>query len=357
MVTLIAVAAAALIAFQPGSAPVRQLDQPAFPELRADPDAVAKVILTTNAGSVTLLREVADRWVTLERFGHAVDAAKVRELIVTLADMRLIEAKTSQPERYPRLELEDPGSEGANSRLLRLETADGSLLAEMIIGKQRPRATGTQASGTYLRRPGEDQSWLASGGLGLDQNVVDWLDDQIVDLDGARLRRIEVRPVDGEAYAIERAAPGGPLALAGLAAGETATEASLDRLANALSSLRLEDVRPRADLAWPEAHPTATFTTFDGLELTVELATIDATNWLRIDARAVAPTAPTAATAEPAPAPEPGAGEGESEVETAAEPPVDAASLDQRLGRWAYQVPAWVHDRLTTPRAALLEGG
>ena len=39
------------------------------------------------------------------------------------------------------------------------------------------------------------------------------------------------------------------------------------------------------------------------------------------------------------------------------EPPVDAASLDQRLGRWAYQVPAWVHDRLTTPRAALLEGG
>ena len=35
---------------------------------------------------------------------------------------------------------------------------------------------------------------------------------------------------------------------------------------------------PRADLAWPEAHPTATFTTFDGLELTVVFWIADSEN-------------------------------------------------------------------------------
>jgi hypothetical protein len=382
VITLIAAGAAvAMVVAQPGIAPVRQVNEPAFEELRSDPDATAKVILTTNAGSFTLLRETADHWVAMERFGYAVDSAKVRELIVALADMRLIEAKTSRADRHARLELEDPGAEDARSRQLRLETADGSLLAEAIIGKQRQRATGNQGSGTYLRRPGEAQSWLASGGLRLDENVVDWLDHQIVDLDGARLRQIDVRPLDGEAYTIERAMPGGPLALAGSAAGETASAANLGRLAGALSSLRLEDVRPRADLLWPETLPSITFTTFDGLELTVELATIEGTDWLRLDARAVAsvapdPVAPDPMAADPMAANDDVADDGvaddaaaaisdedaaaaavDAPAEAVAEALPDAAALNQRLGNWAFQVPDWVRERLTTTRAALLEGG
>ena len=68
---------------------------------------------------------------------------KVRALVVALADMRLIEAKTSMPERYARLEVEDPEPEDAKSRLVRVESADGTVLAEVILGKRRHRLTGT----------------------------------------------------------------------------------------------------------------------------------------------------------------------------------------------------------------------
>ena len=390
--TLIAVVAAALVAFErPTAAPVRYVDQPAFPALRADPDAVAKVVLTTPDGSFTLVRETGDRWAALERFGYPVDRDKVRALIVALADMRLIEAKTRLPERYPRLEVEDPDGEDARSRLLRAESADGTVLAEAILGKRQHRLTGNQAAGTYLRRPGEAQSWLASGGAEIDADVVDWLDEEIVDLDPSRLGRIAIRPEAGAEYVVRRDGIGAPLELADLAAGERVREdAELDRLAGAFAQMQLEGVRPRAEVDWPEAHHTAIATSFDGVELTVRLAEIDGEPWALLDARAVEPLAGAAAAGAPeaagaieadagqdadaqggeqeadaeggeqeadAEAPEQGGvaqGVEEVDIEAESAPPPSAAELAARLRPWAFEVSSQLFERLTSPRGEWL---
>ena len=364
--TVVAAGAALLTALaQPGAAPVRYVDEPAFPALRANPDAVAKVALTTPEGSFTLVRETGDRWSALERYGYAVDEDQVRALVVALADMRLIEAKTSLPERYGRLEVEDVGAADAKSRLLRLESADGEVLAEAIFGKQQHRLTGHQAAGTYLRRPGEAQSWLASGAVAIDPTVVDWLDARIVDLAPAQIARIEIRPDSGAEYVVRRGAPDEPLQFADLEEGEALKpDAGLDRLAAAFADLRFEDVKPRSELAWPEADQSATAVTFDGVELTVRLARIDDEPWAIIDARQVAAARP--APANPAAEEPPNEAEGieaveieepaAAEEEGAAEPlPLTADEINQRVQSWAYKVPGLVFDRLTKPRSEWLE--
>ena len=364
--TVVAAGAALLTALaQPGAAPVRYVDEPAFPALRANPDAVAKVALTTPEGSFTLVRETGDRWSALERYGYAVDEDQVRALVVALADMRLIEAKTSLPERYGRLEVEDVGAADAKSRLLRLESADGEVLAEAIFGKQQHRLTGHQAAGTYLRRPGEAQSWLASGAVAIDPTVVDWLDARIVDLAPAQIARIEIRPDSGAEYVVRRGAPDEPLQFADLEEGETLKpDAGLDRLAAAFADLRFEDVKPRSELAWPEADQSATAVTFDGVELTVRLARIDDEPWAIIDVRQVAAARP--APANPAAEEPPNEAEGieaveieepaAAEEEGAAEPlPLTADEINQRVQSWAYKVPGLVFDRLTKPRSEWLE--
>ncbi|HEX5794362.1 MAG TPA: DUF4340 domain-containing protein [Geminicoccaceae bacterium] len=364
--TVVAAGAALLTALaQPGAAPVRYVDEPAFPALRANPDAVAKVALTTPEGSFTLVRETGDRWSALERYGYAVDEDQVRALVVALADMRLIEAKTSLPERYGRLEVEDVGAADAKSRLLRLESADGEVLAEAIFGKQQHRLTGHQAAGTYLRRPGEAQSWLASGAVAIDPTVVDWLDARIVDLAPAQIARIEIRPDSGAEYVVRRGAPDEPLQFADLEEGETLKpDAGLDRLAAAFADLRFEDVKPRSELAWPEAHHSATAAGFDGVELTVQLARIDDEPWAIIDARQVAAARPAPAnTAAEEPANEAEGSEAveiedpaAAEEEGAAEPlPLTADEINQRVQSWAYKVPGLVFDRLTKPRSEWLE--
>lgn len=363
VITVVTTAAAVVTALeQPTAAPVRFVDEPAFPALRADPDAVAKVVLTTPEGSFTLVRETGDRWSALERAGYPVDQEQIRELIVALADMRLIEAKTERPERYSRLEVEDVDAEGAKSRLLRVESADGAVLAEAILGKRVHRLTGGQPTGIYLRRPGEARSWLASGGVQIETEVVGWLEEEIVDIDAERLRRLEIQPEDGQGYVVSREAPDDELAFEDLAPGETVkANANLDQLASALAGVRLEDVEARSEFAWPAAHTTVRATTFDGVELTVQLAKIGEEHWARFDAREVAAVAPPPATGQAATGADAAdaatdAGEDAAD-EAASAPPPDAETINQRVAKWTYRLPAYLYNRLTKPRSDWLEEG
>jgi hypothetical protein len=310
VVTLITTCAAVWVTLQqPSAGPVQIGDEPAFPALRERADAVAKVIVTTPEGEFTLTR-AAEGWVAADRHDYPVAADKLRQLIVQLADMRLIEAKTSRPDRYPRLEVEDV-ADGASSRLIRLEDADGTVLAEAIVGKRRQRLTGAEPSGTYLRRPGEAQSWLASGSIDLDEQVQPWLEEEIVALEGERVQRMEVSPPSGDGYAVVRDKPEAELRLDGLAEDEKLKEdANLNQLIGALATVRLEDVRPASEIDWPDERHMVRALTFDGVELTLELATLDDRHWLRVDAAALdqpesEPTSPDTEQVEEQPEGEP----------------------------------------------------
>jgi Domain of unknown function (DUF4340) len=342
IVTLIATSAAVWVTLQqPTAGPVQIGDEPAFPALRERPDAVAKVTITLPTGGFTLAR-TGDRWVAADRHDYPVAADKLRELIVQLADMRLIEAKTSRPDRYARLEVEDV-ADGASSRLIRLEDAEGTVLAEAIVGKQRQRLTGAQSSGTYLRRPGEAQSWLASGGIELDEQVQGWLEEEIIALDGERVRRLEVSPPSGDGYAVVRDAPEGELRLDGLAEDEKLKQdANLNQLLGALARVQLEDVRPLGEVDWPDEQHTVRVATFDGLELTLQLAKLDDQNWLRVDAASAAPDQPEN---------EQIAVEGQAEKRARQQ----AEAIKARTDGLAYQVSDYLFGRLTKPRADWIE--
>jgi Domain of unknown function (DUF4340) len=389
------VAAVVAVLSQPAVTTLRFVDEPAFPALRDNPDAVAKITLTTPEGMITLVRETGDRWSALERYGYPVDRKRVRDLVVALADMRLIERKTAQPQRYDRLQVEPPDAEQAQSKLVRLEAADGKVLAEAIIGKQRYRLTGTEPSGTYLRRPDEAQSWLASGGVQIEQAVAEWLEDEIVDVDPAAIRRIVIERAGEPGYVAARDKPDQDLRIVGLAKDEALKEdADLGQLAGALSNVAFEDVKPRDQLTWPAQQHTARIQTFDGVELTVRLAQIDEAYWATFDARAVAPTrgaAPAAAEAKPdvtddaqqstttAEAAEQDSagsvsndrtaegeqdegetgGKQEASVDEPAEEepaaPIDPDRLNQRLRKWAFRVPDYLFNRMSTARSELVQ--
>lgn len=355
IITVITTGAAVWVTLQqPAASAVQIGDEPAFPALRERPDAVAKVIITTPTGTITLVR-AEDHWVTPDRYDYPIAADKLRELIVQLADMRLIEAKTRRPDRYARLEVEDV-TDDAGSRLVRIEDTDGAVLAEAILGKRRQRLTGTEPAGTYLRHPGEEQSWLASGGIDLDEQVQDWLEQEIVALPADTVRRIEIHPPSGEAYAVVRDAQGAELRLDRLAAGETPKEdANLNQLAGALAAVRLEDVKPAGELDWPQEEHTVRVATFDGIDLTLRLATLDDQHWLQLDAAPGEQAAEQTATATEKPAAE----ETPAEEIVAADQPATAEerarAIDARAEGWAYQIGDFLFGRLTKPREDWLE--
>jgi predicted transcriptional regulator len=328
------IGATATVLMQSSTGPVAYIDEPAFPELRAKPDAVMRVTIMTKDGAITLNRTSPETWIAPDAFDYPAANEKINRLVRQLNDMRLIEAKTAKAERFARLEVEDV-TEEAKSRLIRLEDASGKVLAEALIGKRLFRLTGDANSGTYIRRPGEDQSWLASGGFDLDPEVEAWLDQIVVEIDRNDVARVEIALAGEESYSVSRETSEDALTIEGLADGETLKEgANLAELASAMTSVRLASVKKATDVAWPEERQVVKLWTFDGLELTMQIALIDDKPWATV---AAAP----------------------------AELPDDAARADQVRQRievinattasWAYEVNQSLYQRLTKPRTSWIE--
>jgi hypothetical protein len=328
------IGATVTVLMQPSAGPVAYIDEPAFPELRAKPDAVMRVTIMTKDGAITLNRTSPETWIAPDAFDYPAANEKINRLVRQLNDMRLIEAKTANADRFARLEVEDV-TEDANSRLIRLEDASGAVLAEALIGKRLFRLTGDANSGTYIRRPGEAQSWLASGGFDLDPDIEAWLDQIVVEIDRNEVARVDVALAGEESYSVSRATAEDALEIEAIAEGETLKEgANLAELASAMTSVRLASVKKAADVAWPDERHQVKLWTFDGMELTVQLALIDDKPWATV---AAAP----------------------------AELPDDAAAADQVRQRiesinatansWAYEVNQSLYQRLTKPRSSWIE--
>lgn len=319
---------------QPGSAPVAYVDEPAFPTLRTQPDAVAKVTIQTKDATVTLVRTSPESWTSPDSEDYPAATDKIGRLVRQLNDMRLIEAKTANQERYARLEVEDMTDE-ANSRLVRLEDDAGNVLAEALFGKRLPRLTGNARNGTYIRRPGEAQSWLASGGFEIEPEVEAWLDQIVVEIDRAEVASVRVALADGEGYSVSRGAAAEALTFDDLADGETPkADANIVELASAMTSVRMAAVQPLEAMTWPEEQQIAEVMTFDGLKLTAEFVLIDDEPW------AVFAAAP---------------GELPSDATAADQTLQRIEAINDKTGGWAYQINQSLYQRLTKPRDSWIE--
>jgi len=311
----------------PAPASVTVAGEPAFPALRANPQAAARITIRSSLGDFTLERGDGGAWVAKEKYGYPVDTTEVRKLIVTLSDLRLVERKTRRPERYPRIDVEDPGTKGSESRLVHVEAADGSVLAEAILGKERLRYTGGRENGVYLRRPGEDQAWLASGGMYVKRRLDDWMDKDVVNVAADDVAEVAIAPAGGTpAFAARRAKKGAPLVLdPAPPAGREADPDAIKRLASVLSFVRMKDVVPAATKPLPKDRTVARLTTFDGVEVVAETVKLDKSYWLTIRARFV--------------------GEGTPSKEAKAR----IAAIEKRTKGWVYEVAEYIHDRLAKP--------
>jgi len=315
-------------ASRPETSVVRLVNEPAFPALRDNPDAAARVVLRNKEGSVTLERGQGTTWRVLEKGDYPADENKVRALIVGLADMQLVEAKTSHEDRFGRLEVEDVAAEDAKSRSLRIEGGDGKTLVATVVGKTRSRFTGGREGGTYLRRDGDDRAWLASGRLDLKAEPAEWLARDILDLSADRIRSVVVTPAGGEAYTLSRTEPETDWTLdLEVPEGRVLDADAIGRVSSGLGRLTLQDVKPLTGAELPEQRYESVYTTFDGLQVTAELAKGEDDSWAWFSAAYVGETGD------------------ESE---AAQRRAEAEEINARLAGWAYQLPGYIAKRLTT---------
>lgn len=255
-----------------------------FPGFAAQASNVARIELKQGDKALTLTRD-KDRWTLTDRAGYPAKSEPVRALLVKLARAELVEGKTRNKDRYALLELEDPTAKDAKSRQLRLLDDKGGVIAEAIIGKKRFDAFGNSKSGTYVRKPGDAQTWLSNADLDVPVTVRDWVLPGIFDIPAAKIAKVTIEIPGEEPLTITRdAADATKFTLVAIPDGKKLKEgAGVDAIVRAAGNIELDDVRK------PAAAPAGEVSTVKleadgGLAVTLKLRKEGEDTWVSVEA-------------------------------------------------------------------------
>jgi len=237
-----------------------------------------QVVISAAGGLVTTLQRKETYWAIRELSDYPANWGKLRSLLSDLAQATVMETKTSNPDYYSRLGVEDMSSENATGLLLEVSIAEES--ASLIIGN-----SAGSLGGQFVRLAEQPQSVLTDRALDLTAEPIDWADATILDIGSALIAEIEILHPDGDRILASKiSADDADFTLENIPPGRSLVSSwSVNSLASVFSLLRMERVQP--DVVGAEAEPVIIRAlTFSGLEVLTELFEIDGQSWLRIRA-------------------------------------------------------------------------
>jgi hypothetical protein len=284
-----------------------------FPGLAPQLHDAAKVEIT-HQDNVTVIEKRPDGgWGVASMHDYPIQETKLRSLLTGLTELRLAEPRTSDPAEFARLGVDDPKTKGSSADLLRIMDAGGKPLVALIVGHRRVRSQANVPDEIYVRRPDENQSWLAEGTLQVDADASQWLDRNILNIAHERIASVTATRV-GAGEAAPPLAFGqvdGKFGLTQPAEHPKLEDYKVDEVGRALEQLTFQAVRADADAPGSEAGH-AVFTTNDGLVVNVTTLHADNDVWTRF---AISKT--------------------DDKVKAEAE------RLGGRLAGWTYQIGSW----------------
>ena len=233
-----------------------------FPDLTAKLKDARRVEITTK-GKVTAIELKNGVWGVADRGGYPVQETKLRGLLTSLTELRLVEPRTTDPAEFSRLGVEDPMSDKAGTaNLLRVLSGDGKPIVSVIVGHRRMRTRGNVPEQVYVRRPGDNRSWLAEGSLQADADPQVWLDRDIMNISHTLITKV-VSTKNGATIELTR--DGDKLKVAQPTEYPKLEDYKLDDVGRALESLTFQDVKPDKEPIGDKIGE-AVFTTSDGLD-------------------------------------------------------------------------------------------
>lgn len=191
----------------------------------------------------------------------------------------------------------------------------------------------------FLRRPDDNQTWLAEGQVDVQRTAPLWLRGEAFDLPQASVRRVSVQHPGQAPLVVERATSDQPFTLAPLTskqipAGRSARASGIAAVAYGLQRLPLQNVFKPAEVAadWGQA-TVSVFDTFDGLTVTASVLLLNGVPHVRL-AAAVAADA--------------------SDQQRAAAAP-RAEAINQQVADWVFVIPPHTAATFTPKLDDLLE--
>lgn len=263
-------------------------ERPFFPGLSGRLGQLGEIAITTKSGAFHI-RLQKGKWVVAERNGFPADPALVRSTALGLADLTIVEPKTDRPDWLNLVGLTAP-DKGGDATDVKISDNTGKPIGELLAGHTEGGTDTLGRNAIYVRRPNENQSWLARGSLTLKTTVTDWLDRGVLSIAGDRIKGARVTPAKGAPYILLRDSKDQQdFKLLDMPAGRALSfDGSPDGVAGAIASFTFDDVAKDDQFDFTKA-PQSAAETFDGLDLTVKIASRGNEHWATVWAAAVNP--------------------------------------------------------------------
>ena len=201
-VTLLVVGAAVMLTHR--NAPTTDVTSaPFYPGLLDHLNEVTKLEIKSK-DQTTVLKKAGEGWNVESRDGYPALVPNMKRLLFELANLTVIDAKTDQPDKYPKLGVE--GLEKPDSASLQITASDAGdkPVVALIVGKKREsKVKGDSAH--YVRRVGEARAYLVKGDLAVSAKPNDWLNTELLNLALDRVRRVTLNPYQGTPLVVTKA--------------------------------------------------------------------------------------------------------------------------------------------------------
>lgn len=357
LVTVVIVLAAVVVRQQ--STAIPQQGKALFPELLTRINDVTEVKGTSVEGSYTLqLRD--GRWVVKEKDAYPADTDKVRQLLFGLGQLRRVEPKTSNPELYDQIGVQDVDAKGAVSLQIKLSDAKGKTLAEIIVGKHQLSKADLNQREYFVRPPGDPQSWLVEGKLPEDKSPLNWLRKDILGLDPGRVREVRVTHADGQHLTLRRKNPStADYELVGLPTGaEIESPYAINSIADTLTNLALDDVRPATAVDFKNKDLLSVeLSTFDGLRVSMQAIKDGKSDFARFSASFDPSLIEKADSAKQETMAATASETKKSPLRQADDVRKEVEELNARWHGWVYVVPGYRVDTIAKKKSELIKVG
>jgi len=272
-----------------------------LPSLATELDTVTSVsVFKGSPTPMVTVHKQNDQWTVAERANYPADVSKVRKLLLSLSDAKIREEKTSNPESYPVIGVEDALKPGATGSQLELLAKSGKL--DVIVGKPA-------GQGNFVRRAAEKTSYVAEPSITFEAEPRFWIDTRLLDLANDKIQSIEFKPASGPGYTLRRVAeppaagssaatapsstsppppppppPVSKFVLEGVPNGRQANDAgSIAPLPSTFSSLTDEDVSAAGDIDFAKPSILA-LTLTDSSVITLTGTVVDDKRWIQVAA-------------------------------------------------------------------------
>ncbi len=231
-----------------------------YPSLLDDSNDITSLNIHQKKKTTSLSKRQSE-WEIKNKDDFAANSILVKKLILQIADLKVVEPKTSSASHHKKLGLQEINAEGAPGVLVTISSDSGNLVS-LIVGN---KPSGSSQQQHYVRRSGEDETWLVEGKLDTPADPIKWMDSVIMNVNTKSIKEVRINRLDEASIVITKKDEKEEFfELQDVPDGFKATsEATISSIGAILLNLRFNDVKSAKHVSALKPSQETTVLTFD----------------------------------------------------------------------------------------------